>query len=177
MTDTDRLAAIRSRVAVRRDANLYPDTREQLDAEALLAEVERLTTERQVLLAKVLRLRGERKEATAERDRARDTAVRLEQEAAVAEEARQVWAATAQQQLAEARAALEHERSLTRRLATDNIALAAAIQRVRAEHHKIDGDLAVGPAGAPMPDFCSDCNQVWPCDTISDLDGEVPDGD
>lgn len=44
LTETDTLAHIRSRVAVRRDAKRHPHTREQLDAEALLAEVDRLNT-------------------------------------------------------------------------------------------------------------------------------------
>lgn len=69
-----------------------------------------------------------------ERDRARAAAVALEQDAASGEEARQAWAKAAQEQLAEARAELVHERSLSRRLASEGTVMATAIQRVRNAH-------------------------------------------
>lgn len=79
------------------------------------------------------------------------------------EEARQAWAKTAQEQLADVKA--ERDR------------LAEAVQRVRACHEKIVHWPSGNRTPGPEDETCMDCDGQWPCATTTALDGEGSDVD
>jgi hypothetical protein len=132
-------------------------------------------------------------EAREERDRARATAVALEQENAdlhregnclaaevddlrtkldAAVEAHGVWARTAQDQLAEVKAELEHERGLSRRLASEGTVMATAIQKVR-DLNPTAGPESCSTYGLGIQDGWDKALAA----VARALDGEVPDVD